>query len=241
MDSVLNRLFRPLARLAMAKGLRFGDLAEHLKRAYVDVARQVAAPKASASRISVMTGLQRRDVSRLLSPPQPSTRNRPNALSRLVARWLAEFDGAPLPHHGETHSFDALARSIRRDVHPRSLLDELIAAGTAKADSGRVRLLKSAHVPLKGTEAQIDYLGRNVGDHLATAVGNVIGDPPAFERAVHYNALSVEAVQELEALWRTRMEQVLQEVNARAAALQDQSGGPARFRAGGYFRTEVEE
>lgn len=238
MKAVLNHLLKPLARLAIAKGVRFADMAEHMKRAYVDVARDLAKPKAPVSRISVMTGLQRRDIARLLAEPEPP-KQRPDALSKLVALWLARFKGAPLPHHG-TESFDALAREIRRDVHPRSMLDELVAAGTVAAEAGEVRLLKTAHVPLQGSEAQIEYLGKNVGDHLAVAVGNVLGEPPAFERAVHYNGLSTEAVQALEALWRAEMERVLQVVNARALELQTQEQGPARFRAGGYFRGENE-
>jgi len=241
MNSVLDRLFRPLARLAIAKGMRFADMAERLKRAYVDVACDLAAPKASVSRLSVMTGLQRRDVARLLADSEQDSEIRPNALSRLVALWLARYDGTPLPHHGPKGSFDAMARSIRKDIHPKSMLNELIAAGTAELDAGIVRLLKSAHLPLKGSEAQIEYLGKNVGDHLAVAVGNVLGDTPEFELAVHYDGLSVEAVQELESLWRARMEPVLHEVNARALELQEQKTGPARFRAGGYFRVEVEE
>ncbi|NOR61658.1 MAG: hypothetical protein GQ535_04075, partial [Rhodobacteraceae bacterium] len=59
MKSTLIHLLRPLARLALAKGVRFADMAEHMKRAYVDVALDSAKPKAPVSRISVMTGLQR--------------------------------------------------------------------------------------------------------------------------------------------------------------------------------------
>ena len=241
MISALNHLLKPLARLALAKGVRFSDMAEHMKRAYVDAAIGLAKPKAPVSRISVMTGLQRRDIARLLDRAKLPVQ-RLDPLAKLVALWLTRFEGAPLPHHGP-ESFDALAREIRRDVHPRSLLDELVAAGTVEVDGGEVRLLKAAHVPLQGSEAQIEYLGKNVGDHLATAVGNVLGDPPAFERAVHYNGLSVEAVRELEALWQAEMERVLQVVNARALALQGRGAkqGPMRFRAGGYFRGENEE
>ena len=119
MNSVLDHLFRPLARLAIAKGLRFADMAERLKRAYVHVARESAEPNASVSRLSVMTGLQRRDVTRLLEDSEKLDEIRPNALARLVALWLARFNGAPLPHHGAEGSFDALARSIRKDIHPK--------------------------------------------------------------------------------------------------------------------------
>ena len=121
------------------------------------------------------------------------------------------------------------------------MLNELISAGTVEVNSDIVQLLKAAHVPLKGSEAQIQYLGKNVGDHLSVAVGNILGDPAAFELAVHYDGLSIDAVTELKALWRAQMEPVLHDINARALELQQQESGPARFRGGGYFRVEVEK
>ena len=79
------------------------------------------------------------------------------------------------------------------------------------------------------------------GDHLATAVGNVLGDSPGYDLAVHYDGLSVEAVRALEEVWRLRMEPVLQELNAKALEYQEKENGPARFRGGGYFHVEIEE
>jgi len=241
MNDMLDRLLRPLARLAIAKGLRYADMAESMRRSYIDVAVKNSGSNTTVSGLSVMTGLQRRDVSRLLENPNNSERKPPDHLPQLVAQWLARFDGAPLPQHGADGSFDALAKSIRKDIHPRSMLDALVAAGTVAAQAGEVSLLKNAHVPLEGSEAQIQYLGQNVGDHLATAVGNVLGDPTAYDLAVHYNGLNVESVHALENLWRARMEPVLRELNAKALEYQTNENGPARFRAGGYFHLESEE
>ena len=234
MNFALDLIFRPLARLCMARGLRFADVAERLRRAYLDEALSAAGGKATDSRLSVVTGLQRRDVARLRAEAAPAA-PAPDPLARLVALWLARHDGTPLPLHG-AGSFDALAREIRRDVHPKSMRDALEEAGTVAVDGAEVRLRRRAHVPLSGSEAQIDYLGRNVGDHLSVAVGNVLGDATAFELSVHANGLSPEAAAELEALWRARLRPVLEEINARATVLQDSSPGPRRVRGGGYFR-----
>ena len=239
MERALDQIFRPLARLCMARGLRFADVAERLRLAYFQTARDAAGDGATDSRLSVMTGLQRRDVARLRStvvPPVPG----PDPLARVVALWLTRHDGAMLPRHG-AGSFDALARDIRKDIHPRTLLDGLAEAGTVRFDANLVQLLKRAHVPLAGSEAQLDYLGRNVGDHLAVAVGNVLGDPPGFDLAAHYNGLSPEAVAELEALWRARMRPVLEELGARAAELQVSAPGQQRVRGGGYLFVGDEE
>lgn len=238
MDRVFDRIFRPLARLAMAKGLRYADVAERLRRAFLGVAMDQAGVGAPVSRLSVLSGLQRRDIKGMLEAPDAGKETRPDPLARIVALWLAQHDGAVLVRHGEDGSFDRLARMVRQDVHPRSFLDALEEAGTVAVDGDTVRLLKHAHVPLEGSEAQIDYLARNVGDHLAASVGNVLGEAPAFDLAVHYNGLSAEAVAELEALWRARMRPVLEEMNALAEAHQAQGDGAMRFRAGGYFRKE---
>jgi hypothetical protein len=240
MLDALDHIFRPIARLAILRRVRFADVAERLRRAFLSEARGQLGEAAPVSRLAVMTGLQRRDITRLIEAREAAPSAAPDPLARLVAAWRAQYGGAPLPHHGDAGSFDALARTIRQDVHPRSLLDMLVAAGTVERRGQQVHLLRTGHVPQPGSEAQLRYLGANVGDHLAVAVGNVAGDPPGFDLAVHYGGLSEAAVAELEALWRGRMRAVLEEVNARAAALQAAQEGPARFRAGGYFRKEAE-
>lgn len=239
MNAALDALFRPLARLAIAKGLRFADVAERLRRAYFEVASELSGPNATASGLSVMTGLQRRDVQRLMTAAEVADAPKPDPLSKLVATWLTQHDGAPLVRHGAAGSFDALARSVRKDVHPKAMLDALIEAGTVQVDGDTVRLLARAYVPLEGSDAQINYLGQNVGDHLATAVGNVLGDDEKFDLAVHFDALSPEAVEALEALWRKQMLEILHDMNAHARAYQDTQTGTARFRAGGYFHAET--
>lgn len=239
MDFVLDLIFRPLARLCMARGMRFADVAERLRLAYLDMALETAGEDATDSKLSVMTGLQRRDVARLRAQEAPAPPG-PDPLSRLVALWLTQHDGQPLPSHG-AGSFDALARDIRRDIHPKSLRDALEAAGTVAVDGQKVRLLRRAHVPKTGSPEQLDYLARNVGDHLSVSVGNVLGEGASFDLAVHYSDLSDAAARELETLWRARMQPVFEEVSARAAALQDSDPGPHRVRGGGYFRIGASE
>ena len=230
----LDLIFRPLTRLAIAKGVRFADASERLRHAYIHAALQGEGGNATDSKLSVLTGLQRRDVARLRAQPgEPE--HKPDPLSRLVALWKAEYDGAPLMRSGMEASFDALARRIRKDIHPRTCLDALIEAGTVGVDGDIVRLLKHAHVPLEGSEAQLRYLGQNVGDHLSGAVGNVLGEASSFDLAVHYDGLSETAMNALRDMWRDHMDAVLQDMNARALELQNDSPGKGRFRAGGYF------
>jgi len=178
MISALDLLLRPIARLAIARGVLFGQVADRLKLQFMRGAAELAGEaKLTDSRISVMTGLQRRDVARLRAMPNdpPEVANH---LARLVAIWHQQ-GGTPL----KRKAFDALAVDIRRDVHPRTMLEQLVHAGTVRVDADAVILLATSYQPLSGSEDQLAYLGRNGADFLNAATGNVLENPaPFFER-----------------------------------------------------------
>ncbi|MEK8049127.1 DUF6502 family protein [Ideonella sp. DXS22W] len=217
----LRQLLGPLARLALARGVTHATLDELLKQALVDAAdRQHAAlpPHRRVSRISTATGIHRREVTRLVgelrdgaaqaAPPQRSL------ASELFAHWRTHRDycdrrGSPaeLPRQGPAPSFESLAQAITRDVHPRSLLDELLRLGLAAHDRERdtVRLLREDFVPSGDAARMLRSLGNNVGDHLQAAVDNVLSDAPRhFEQAVFAGGLSAASVAEIDRLLRAR-------------------------------------
>lgn len=240
MPRFVDMIFAPLARLLVARGLLFGEVTERLKLHYLRAAQGLAGPRATDSRLSVMTGLQRRDITRLSALPDHAPPERKvNHLSRLVQLWQTDprFAGRALTRAGGDDSFEALALSIRRDVHPRTMIEQLREAGTVSVtDDGSIRLEQTSYQPMAGSEAQLDYLAENAGDFLAAATGNVLAaKAPFFERAAHFNQLSPEAVAQLEAAFREGEMALLQAIAQRAAALQTESPGTHRFRAGAYF------
>ncbi|KMW59162.1 hypothetical protein AIOL_004143 [Candidatus Rhodobacter oscarellae] len=244
MLDVLDPIFSALARLMVARGVLFPDLAERMKGHYVRAATAQADGKVTDSRLSVMTGLQRRDVARLRDAPTREPRM--NHLSRLVALWQTEDgyhvggEAQPLPKNGPAPSFEALAFEVRKDVHPRTMLDALQAAGTARVDaaSGEVELLEKSYQPLSGSDDQLSYLAKNMADHMSSASENVQGQtPPHFERAVHYTGLTEAQVTELRAVHAEAQMAVFLDLSQRATAMKAQNDANAahRFRAGGYF------
>ena len=243
----LHPLLAALARLMVAKGVPFTDLAERLKAHYVAAALERGEGKPTDSRLSVQTGLQRRDIARLrasaLKPPKLSH------LARLVNLWrtdpaylTAQGTPRPLPRSGPAPSFDSLARDVRTDIHPRTQLDALLAAGTAQLNKNtdEVTLIAEAYIPSAGTDDQLAYLAANTGDHLAAATQNVLGrEAPFFERALHYGELSEAEVNALEAQFQSDMMTLLETLRDRAAQMKRQSPRPdpahaQRFRAGGF-------
>ena len=243
MLNLLDPLLSAFARLTVARGILFPDLMERLKHHYIDAATDMTAGKVTDSRLSVLTGLQRRDIVRLRELPQ--FEQAPNHLARLVALWQTEPDynteGTPNPlvKNGPAPSFEALARIVRRDVHPRTMLDTLLATGTiALTDDQSVQLMQTSYQPLAGSEDQLAYLANNTGDHLNAATDNVLGHtPPHFERAVHYTQLTASQIAELKAAYDTGQMALLEQLSKKAAAMKKLPSENAqdRFRAGGYF------
>jgi hypothetical protein len=253
----LRQLLGPLARLALARGVPHATLDELLKQALVaaaDESHAALAPHRRVSRITTATGIHRREVSRLvaglregaahLAPPARSH------ASELFTRWrthplYGDRRGSPaeLPRQGPAPSFESLAQGITRDVHPRSLLDELLRLGLAAHDPARdtVRLVREAFVP-QGDEARLlRVLGRNVGEHLAGAVDNLLQDNRRhFEQAIYADGLSdvsmLEFRRQVADQWQAMLSALVPALEAMvardAAAAAPQTGTPALAAAG---------
>lgn len=248
---VLQAVMTPLAQLAVAKGLAYSGAEEAFKRAYVRAAReaQIAAghsPNRLVSRISTATGINRREVTRLVETDTGRPMPAPISLaSEVFTRWQSDpnycEDGQPgqpkaLSRQGLAPSFDTLARSVTQDVHPRSLLDELVRLGLAQIDipSDTVSLLQQGFVPKGDWQRMLAFLRDNVSDHLNAAVTNVLGDKSAhFEQAVFADHLSHESVEMVRQLARQHWKQLLSEAVSlleRRMTLDRERGGEAAQR-----------
>ena len=192
-------ILRPLARLAIDRGMTYAALDDLLKRSLVEEARDTHARSAGTdarlvSRISTTTGINRREVTRLTRGDMAPVKEVRSRASDIFSHWRSDpqfqdADGVPLtlPRQGPHPSFESLARCITQDVHPRSVLDELVRLRLATHDESNdtVSLARDAFVPVGDSARMLGFLGANVGDHLAAAVDNVCSPSPRhLERAV---------------------------------------------------------
>jgi hypothetical protein len=205
----VSSVLGPLSRLAIDRGMTYPALEELLKRALVAAAQEAhqrAGGTASrlVSRISTTTGINRREVTRLTRGDVPAARESRSRASELFTHWLSDPDfrddeGEPrtLPRQGAHPSFESLARMITQDVHPRSVLDELVRLRLATTDDveDTVSLSREAFVPVGDHRRMLAFLGANVGDHLSAAVDNVCSPSPRhLERAVFAERFSADSI-----------------------------------------------
>jgi hypothetical protein len=252
LQDALRAVLAPLAQLAVERGLPYAALEQSMKHAVVQAAAavhpQVAAHR-SVSRISTATGINRREVTRLLQADAAAPRRPRSPASALFAHWLSDpayldADGAArvLPRLGAAPSFESLAHAVTRDVHPRSLLDELLRLKLATLDEAtdRVALQRGGFVPRGDRTRMLGFLADNVGDHLRAAVDNLRADGSRhFEQAVFADGLSAESVRRMRALvgpqWKALLETL---VPALEQSVRADAGLPAehkqRMRIGLY-------
>ena len=104
----IRHVLRPLVRLMLAGGMTYPYLAELLKGLFVEVANKdfrLDARKPTDSRITLITGVHRKDVRRLRQGETSGDAMVPSTISfgaQLVAAWLADArfldkSGHPLP------------------------------------------------------------------------------------------------------------------------------------------------
>lgn len=231
LQAALARLLAPLAQLVVARGVPFSVLDEMLRSAVVSTAHAAhpGLPEhRRASRVSAATGLNRREVNRLLEQQAAAARGAsaatpPRSPAAMVfAHWRATpayrtKAGAPraLPRTGPAPSFESLAHEVTRDVHPRALLEELLRLKLAAHDEQRdvVTLVKENFIPRGDTERMLQWMGANVGDHLAAAVDNLTSNEPRHaDQAIAADGLSAASVEQVRPLLHAHWQRLSDEL-----------------------------
>jgi Family of unknown function (DUF6502) len=203
----VERLLGALFGLLIRHGMSFTAFEDIAKRVYVDVAlREFTIPgkKPSISRASILSGLTRKEVQRLLAEREAADAGvHENRAVRVLGAWAreAEFldaDGQPrvLELQQGAASFAALVRRYSGDMPVRAVLDELLRVGAVKRrDDGRLELAQAAFVP-SGAADKIEHLGSDVADLVRTIDHNTQHGQhdPRFQRRVMYHEMPASVV-----------------------------------------------
>ncbi len=256
----LRRVMRPLVRLMLRKGVTYTYFSDMVKGVFVEVAAaefRLDDKPPTDSRISLITGVHRKDVRRLRDGAPDLAGELPEALTlgaHLVSIWMnrppfCDSPGrpAPLPRLasvGGEQSFDTLVASASKDIRARVVLDEWLRLGVVRMDDqDRVHLQTRAFVPQKGFDEKAAYFGHNIHDHACAAVHNLTVDgAPFFERSVHYDSLSPSGVEEIRAVVATEGMEALMRFNELASTLEARDAAAPterqRVTIGLFFYTE---
>jgi len=189
--SVLNAaqaVFGPLARLLVEHGISSPEAESLLRAVFVHQAARTEcfrAKKPNASRIALVTGVDRAEVARILegtSKVDPTRETRRHRANNVLAGWYSDRDflgqNRPLllavkSRERSRSSFWTLASRYAPGVYPGLILSELCRVGAVKKlQDGRVRVRMRRYKAKEFSDESLGEMGSRTRDLLQTMVSN---------------------------------------------------------------------
>ena len=250
--AAVRSVLRPLVRILLRNNVDVWTFVETVKQIYVDIASKefpAAERKPTVSRVSLLTGLTRKEVSRLWKAGESAGVDsaRYSRAANVITGWIRTpgyrgANGVPrkLPFDGARRSFSELARRFGADVTPRALLDELLQAGAVeRTATGRLRLVTRGYVPRTDDAEKLGILGSDVADLMSSVDHNIVHPPEQafFQRKVAYDNLVSACLPELRDRAARRGQTLLEALDEFMSA-HDRDASP-RVRGSGRHRAVI--
>ncbi len=265
-STMIRKVLRPLVRLLLRNGVAYADFSNEARGIFVEVASKdfgLPGRKQSVSRISVLTGINRKEVKRLLEEPtlQTDEYQENNRAARVVSGWMRDSDfqqesGKPrVLSWGTADSeggFENLVKRYSGDMTARAILDELVHVGSVHFDKekSKVTLTSNGYVPAASNDELMRLSGDSINDLLNTIDHNFTTQPSEATRlqlSVAYDDVGDHGVELFRNLSHEKSLELLNHLD-QFLATQDRSVNPSakgsgRYRTGlgiYYFEEPVE-
>jgi len=190
----IARMLRPIVRLCLRRSLQLNDVIDVLKEVFVGVAKEELGARGegvSLSRLSVMTGVHRKDVTRL-ERETSSERGANNIIARVMVQWqhnprfaTAAKKPRVLGAEGRDSEFAALVRSVNgEDVSPYAVLHEMERLGAIERRGRNVKLAWRDFVSGEDLRSGLEMLASDTAD-LGAAVEENLFSAGTLDKNLH--------------------------------------------------------
>jgi len=232
--AAIRNMLRPLVRILLQNGVPYGAFLDLVKPVYIEIAAKEierSGKKITNSRISTVTGIPRKEVSRVRDMGHFDdiwAFERYNRAARVVTGWVRDKrfldrQGQPvnLAYSGESPCFIDLVTAFSGDVPPRTILEELLEAEVVrKLDHGDIQLLKRVYIPASVKAEKLGILGRDVAGLISTIDHNIYAtdEKPYFQRKVFYDNIPEESIPHLKQFIEKHSQQLLEKMDMEMSA-----------------------
>lgn len=206
--AITSKLLKPIARFALSRGLKLQELIDSLKSACLEVATEdlkKRGTEVNTSRLSVVTGLQRKEIRKLLSTDTPPVGSL-NLLNRIIGQWRSDprftseaGQPRPLECEGAESEFVDLVHAVSVDVNPYTVLFGLEQAGAVQRVGKEARLIHRVYDTSKDILNGLELLAQD-SDRLHEAVSENLFTQPAIPNlhvTTRYDNICVEHLDEI--------------------------------------------
>ena len=211
LHAAVLRLLRPLVRLLLHHSVPYETFADLARWVYVDVAeKDFALPnkKQTASRVSVITGLNRKEVARLQEMTVEDNTGAIESFNRaekVVTAWRHEYPKADSPSHAASlplegkRSFATLVKRYSGDMPVRAVLDELLRVGVVrKLADDKIELVSAGTIvpDAENRQTLLANFGQDAADFVASFSHNVLAssEQKFFQRKAWFDNIPIEAL-----------------------------------------------
>lgn len=198
-------MLKPIVRFCLRHALRVQDIMECVKVALIEVAQeemQWSPGKFSICRMSAMTGVHRRDVTRIFKHEE--TKETPQGtINKIIGQWLHDRrfisrSGEPrvLTVSGHDSEFKKLVSIISNDITPGTILLELERVGAIERTPAGIKLTKRGYLSKGDLPQAITLMASDTNDLMSAVLQNVSGpsDLPNLHAKTHYDKIPTSAV-----------------------------------------------
>jgi hypothetical protein len=212
--SLIRHLIRPAVQFCVRYGITGQEVIEALKREFITEATkeiEQRKEKASVSRLSTITGLNRREVDRLTKESGELDTSK-NLIYRVVSTWqqdatfLTSSKKPRVLSYGTKESdFTRLVATVSKDLNAAAVLAELLRVRIVRETTYGLALVAENYIPKGDPNALFSILSKDMKDLCVSVEENTIQaiDPPNLHLRTEYDRIRPEGIAALKA-WLLR-------------------------------------
>jgi len=202
---LVSLVLRPIVRFCVRRDVKFQDFSEVTRHLFIEsTAEELKSQgfEANVSRLSVSTGMHRRDVTRIWKGEEPP-KEPDSVIRKVIGQWRSDKRFAkkaehpnPLSLKGKDSEFAELVRSVSQDVNPYTVLFELERIGAVEK-SDEMLILKTAAVSPQGDiKRGLELLSHDSEDLISSVEQNLFDESEILNHHVktHYDNIAVESI-----------------------------------------------
>ena len=185
---VLKLVLRPVVRFFVRHSHSVHEFHALSKTLFVEEAELLlkqSKERTSVSRISAMTGLNRRDIAHIREHQGTPWHEGASVIARVLALWQhdARFCGSrgkprELSFSGEKSEFSQLVSAVSRDLHAGTVLRELLRSKLVVSDGRDLRLVGREAIHPRDESRGFQVLSRDLNTLIKVASGNICNPQP---------------------------------------------------------------
>ncbi|MDJ0834804.1 MAG: DUF6502 family protein [Gammaproteobacteria bacterium] len=230
-QTTMIRILKPLIKILLRNGIAYGTFADLARKIYVDTGFEEAErrnQKSTVSNVSIITGINRKEVSRLRDALVFDTDNslkKFNRTVRVLAGWQYDDEFLDSDHEprdllleGETGSFSSLVKRYSGDMPVVAMLNALLDSGNIRViDNGNIQLVNRNFLPVSDSDKKLEILGIDTAELMQTIDHNICVEHPEdvrFQRKASNTQVRLDALPMIKQRINKKAQQLLEDIDA---------------------------